>query len=324
MSAPVRIGLVGCGRLAELGYLPAAVREPGVRVTAVADPDAQRARLLAERAGGAAVHRGAEELVAAGGVDAVVVASPPRAHLDDARAAAAAGLPVLVEKPPAPDADGARRLADLRPAPWVALNRRFEPGMAELRERLAGAGGRAGAGGVRLELRLHYRRASWQPRVVADDVLLDLGPHVTDLAGWLGGSRPIGARAGWIGPARATFELVLEHGHAGVDLALDRPHRELAAAYDASGRALGAVRRGGLRGMVAGLAPGAGEHGLVASLTGQLRAFAGAVRGADPGVLATAEEGVHAMAVLDAVRASARAGGRLAPIADVAALAAAR
>ena len=37
--APVRIGLVGCGRLAELGYIPALARVHGAQLVAVADPD---------------------------------------------------------------------------------------------------------------------------------------------------------------------------------------------------------------------------------------------------------------------------------------------
>ena len=38
-SHPVRIGLVGCGRLAELGYIPALARVQGAELVAVADPD---------------------------------------------------------------------------------------------------------------------------------------------------------------------------------------------------------------------------------------------------------------------------------------------
>lgn len=300
MSAPLRVGLVGCGRLAQLGYLPALRQTEGVKLEAVADPDRARARRLAP---GAAVHSGAAELVAAGGVDALVVASPPRAHLADARAGAEAGMAVLVEKPPAADVPGALALARLPDRVWVGFNRRCEPGMDELRRR-------AGGGPVRLELRLHYRRRTWNPHVVADDALLDVGPHVADLAGWLTGAEVTAARAGAVEPDRARFELLLDRGYARVDCATDRPHRELMAAFDPAGRPLGEVRRGGVAGLRARLRTGAAEHGLVPSLVAQLEQFARAARGGSPGPLATATQAAHVMAVLDAVRFSARDHGR--------------
>jgi len=46
-DAPLRLGLVGCGRLAELGYAPAAAAARGVEIVAVADPDRDRRGLLA-------------------------------------------------------------------------------------------------------------------------------------------------------------------------------------------------------------------------------------------------------------------------------------
>ena len=69
---PLRLGLVGCGRLAEAGYVPAIAATDGVELVAVADPRSDRRDLLASLA---AVHRGgtsaatfasAAELLAAG------------------------------------------------------------------------------------------------------------------------------------------------------------------------------------------------------------------------------------------------------------------
>ena len=39
---PLRLGLIGCGRLAELGYAPAIARLGEVELVAVADPDRER------------------------------------------------------------------------------------------------------------------------------------------------------------------------------------------------------------------------------------------------------------------------------------------
>ena len=160
MSAEaLRLGLVGCGRLAELGYGPAIERVRGVRLVAVADPDRIRRERVAGRFGAAQGDTvralpDAEALLAAVPVDALVLASPTSAHLADATAAAAAGVAVLVEKPPAPDAGGAARLAALTPVPWVAFNRRFDPGARAARDAVPAAGD------LDLHLEPAYRRRS--------------------------------------------------------------------------------------------------------------------------------------------------------------------
>ena len=131
---PLRLGLAGCGRIAERGYLPALRRLPGVRLAAVADPvAARRARVGRGLPGFASV----EELVAAGGIDAVIVATPAERHVADARAVAAAGLHTLVEKPPALGAAVARALAELTPEPALGLDRRFDRRLARLAARTA-------------------------------------------------------------------------------------------------------------------------------------------------------------------------------------------
>ena len=96
----LRLGLVGCGRLAQAGYLPALRRMSRVRLVAVADPDpGRRARVagLASSDGErVSTHVGAAELIDAAAVDGLVIATPPDAHLRDAALAAEASLPTLV------------------------------------------------------------------------------------------------------------------------------------------------------------------------------------------------------------------------------------
>jgi len=120
----VRLGLIGCGLVAERGYIPALRRAHGVQLVAVADPVAAR---CAEVAPGVAAFASAGDMLEAGVADALVLATPAHAHVDDAVTAATAGVPVLVEKPPAPTASDAERLVALDPQPFVGLNRRFEP-----------------------------------------------------------------------------------------------------------------------------------------------------------------------------------------------------
>ena len=114
---PLRFGLVGCGRLAERGYVEAIGRARGSELTALADPEQARCRRLDA---GVPVYRDVAELAADGVADAVIVATPRATHLDCARSAGAAGLPALVEKPPAADTSEAELLAELRPQPAFA------------------------------------------------------------------------------------------------------------------------------------------------------------------------------------------------------------
>jgi predicted dehydrogenase len=276
--------------------VPAVARVAGVRLVAVADRDPGRCAAVAP---GAAAHASAEALVAAGDVDAVVVASPAGTHLAAARAAASAGLPSLVEKPPAPDADAARVLASLRPQPWIGFNRRFFPSLRAFRGREA----------AHFRVVLTYRRASWQPLEVQDEAVLDLGPHAIDLVRWLGDTVVRRVRARALSQERCELQLELDGGTASVSCAADRVHRELFEARDASGSLLGRDARGGVaRGILARLRPPA-EHTLVESLAAELEAFCAAVQGRDHGPLATAEDGVAAMEVVDAARRSSESGG---------------
>jgi predicted dehydrogenase len=289
-DAPVRLGLVGCGRLAENGYVPAAAAAAGVEIVAVSDPDRERRELLAEKLG-ATAHAQLGELLSCTALDGVVVCTAAEHHEAVAAAVAQAGLRALVEKPPAADAAGALRMTALTPAPWIGFNRRFDQGL-EL------AGRVPPAGDLELRMVLHYRRRSWRPVSGGDDALLDLAPHLIDLALHLTGARPVAVRA-HAARDRAGVELATSRGQVHIDCATDRTHHEVIEILDAAGRPIARSERGGRARNIAGrILPGA--HPLVRSLSAQLEAYGRALRGGDPGPLATAAEGAAVMCVLDA------------------------
>jgi predicted dehydrogenase len=253
-----------------------------------------------------AAHPDLAHLLGASAVDAVVLASPAAAHVDDAALATGAGVAVLVEKPPAPDAAGAAALADLRPAPWVGFNRRFDPGNQALRARVPEHGP------LQLDLVIHYRRRSWRPVAVHDDATLDLGPHAVDLASWLARSPVVEVGAATVAPTRVELRLRLGRGWARVRLATDRPHRERFVVLDDRGRARARHDLGGLAAAARGrLRPSALPSALVRSLAGQLVVFAAAARGEPSPTLGTAADGLAAMEVLDTVRARAARRGSM-------------
>jgi predicted dehydrogenase len=297
----VRIGLVGCGRLAARGYVPAFRRASGVRLAAVADVDPARCRALVPEL---PAYDSARALVSAGGIDGVVIATPTRAHASEASVVAEAGLPALVEKPPGLDASEAARLVSLRPAPHVGFNRRFAPEIARLQEALVACPN------LDVTLQMHYRRRAWGPYDMRDDALLDLAPHLVDLVRWLTRSDVLRVRTRVLTRERAVFAMELSGSTATVHCASDRVSFECVEARDSGGRLVARYRQGGLATAIRHRVWPPAEPALVATLTRQIEAFGRVVRGGDGVPLATAIDGLAVMRALDAVRRSAAAGGR--------------
>lgn len=94
-TEPLRIGLIGAGMIAAT-HSASYLNIPGVKVSAVWDVDAVRAQKLAA-AHGAQVCASREELLRL--CDAADICLPTPFHLENIKAAAAAGLPVICEKP---------------------------------------------------------------------------------------------------------------------------------------------------------------------------------------------------------------------------------
>lgn len=296
-NIPIRVGLVGCGRVAEFGYLPAFKHAQGVTLAGIADISLSRCRALAPDV---TAFGNIQSLIQAREIDALVISVPTRFHLEYARLAAEAGVPCLVEKPPGIDVQEARALQALRPAPWIAFNRRFEPGLHALKHAIPDAQGFV------MHLELQYRRKTWKPFDMHDDALLDLGPHLIDLARWLSESEVCSVRTLSLDEEHAEFELELQHGRAVVVCSTNRPYRERMEITDAHGRLCASHRRGGIvRGILARLRPKR-ENPLVSSMVRQLEAFGHAVRGSGEGPrLASVTEGIAVMSVIEAVRRSA-------------------
>jgi predicted dehydrogenase len=295
-----RLGIAGCGRLAERGHIPAAATLPSVELTAVCDPHPDRLAQAAGLAAGAVPYSDPAEMIAAGGIDGLIVLTPAGHHLEVARLAAGAGVPSLVEKPPAPDLAGATALAALDPAPAIGFNRRFLQG-----EELAGA--IPASGWLELDLELRFRQSGWGAHQSRDEAILDAGVHLIDLAAFLADAPPIAVRAAEVGPDRARLELELTRGRARILCAVDRAYSERVEVRDRSGATIARSRIGRL-GAAAGRLRGAPDP-LVASLAGQLERFAARLRGEDGGRLADAAAGVSAMAVIEAARRSHELGG---------------
>lgn len=147
MSDKIRYGIIGCGSMGR-EHIENILALRGTCVTAIADPDAgSRDQALALLAEPPAVFGEAQELLASGLCDAVVIATPNITHVAMLRLALRQDVHVLVEKPLCTTMDDCAEVLSLargrRALVWVGQEYRYMPPVAEmLRMTHAGAVGR--------------------------------------------------------------------------------------------------------------------------------------------------------------------------------------
>jgi len=141
MTEPLRIGIIGCGQIAQAhGVALRLLAEDGLaRAVAAADPDLEGVDRFA-RIVGTVERRYSDglELIDDPEVEAVVVVAPTRFHRDLIVAVADAGKPLFTEKPLAPTYDVVREIVErvtssAIPA-QVGFQSRFHPLMRKARE----------------------------------------------------------------------------------------------------------------------------------------------------------------------------------------------
>ena len=179
-TEPVRVGLVGAGPWATMVHAPVLAAGPETALAGVWARRPEAAGELAGRHGALAFDR-LEDLFDA--CDAVAFCVPPAVQADLAIRGAAAGKPMLLEKPIARDLDAARRLADAVGEAGVptqlVLSYRYSPA---IRAFLAEAADFPAFGGRARFLSGALLGGPFAtPWRLSDGALLDLGPHVLDL-----------------------------------------------------------------------------------------------------------------------------------------------
>jgi myo-inositol 2-dehydrogenase/D-chiro-inositol 1-dehydrogenase len=181
-----RLGLIGAGRMG-LTHRDAMVGSATVAVTAIAEPRAP-AR-MAVSSTGVPVYGSLGELLAAGGIDGVLIAVPTDRHLPVVREVMAAGLPALCEKPCGLSAGQAAACASAAATAGqllqIAYWRRFVPGLAAIRQRI-----RAGELGEILAVNCYQWDATppaAQFRDSSGGIFADMGVHEFDQIRWLTG-----------------------------------------------------------------------------------------------------------------------------------------
>jgi predicted dehydrogenase len=196
-----RVGIVGYG-MAGRDIHRGPLTEAGWEIAAVVTGNAERAEQARSDTPGVEIRPTIDALLADRdelGLDLVVIASPSGAHAPNAHAAIVAGVPVVVDKPFALDADQALEVVDHAEREGVPLsvfqNRRYDPEFRTLADVVA-------RGAVGEVIRFEHRWERWRPvpkdrwreRLPADQgggIVLDLQTHVVDAAVRLFG--PVGS-----------------------------------------------------------------------------------------------------------------------------------
>ncbi|GHG24194.1 Gfo/Idh/MocA family protein [Streptomyces hydrogenans] len=195
-DGPLRLGIAGLGVISRF-YVAAAERMPEWEVAAVCD---LREEALDPFRGRVACHTDHRAMLAAGPLDALVVAVPNHAHAEVCADALRAGVPVCVEKPLALDAADGRRLAALsreRGVPVLtAFHRRYNDRVLALLDRLPApdAPVRVESVTVRYLERIeeHIGADTWylDPARCGGGCVADNGPNAFDLVRLLLGETP--------------------------------------------------------------------------------------------------------------------------------------
>jgi predicted dehydrogenase len=139
-TAPLRIGVVGLGVVAQAVHLPLLAKHPDIfRTTALCDLSPSTCTRLAERLGIEDVRqfRSASDLLDAGDLDAIAILTSG-SHGALAAAAARAGLAIFCEKPLAYTLAEVDALAELEPRLMLGYMKLYDPAVERARELLAG------------------------------------------------------------------------------------------------------------------------------------------------------------------------------------------
>jgi virulence factor len=111
-QARTRVGIIGAGNIATIAQLPTLVKRDDVELAALVSRRPDPGPLM-RRWGFRAAYRTVEDMLSAQNLDAVFVLTPRSEHAHAVEACLRRDVDVFCEKPLAPSADEAERLADL-------------------------------------------------------------------------------------------------------------------------------------------------------------------------------------------------------------------
>ncbi|RMH86175.1 MAG: gfo/Idh/MocA family oxidoreductase [Calditrichaeota bacterium] len=200
----IKVGVVGCGSVAQIIHLPILHKHHAAQVVAVCDIDLRKATLVANRFGVPFVYDDIEDMLKRHPLDAVFILTPNNMHLPMSLIALNHGVEVFIEKPAARSGPEARQIAELARKQnrrvMVGMQNRFRRDVWMIKQFLD----RHGLGDIFfmksewLQGRIISMKQPWwlSKRISGGGVLLDLGIQLIDAGWWLlNKPQPISAQA---------------------------------------------------------------------------------------------------------------------------------
>ena len=196
MVKTVKVGLIGCGGIAEIAHLPAYRVMKKAQLVAVGDINAKRAKLVAERFGIKSYYSDPMEIIERKNIDAVDICLPTFLHSKYIVLAAEAGKHVFCEKPMALNVKEAETIVSRINKSgikfMVGYNHRFKRTFNKIKHFVD-----SGLLGDLISLEAKYARCDSPERYLPPNwradptkgggVLLTLGCHKIDLMRWFAG-----------------------------------------------------------------------------------------------------------------------------------------
>ncbi|MCB0833091.1 MAG: Gfo/Idh/MocA family oxidoreductase [Bacteroidetes bacterium] len=195
-NGKVKLGVIGCGAIAQVIHFPILSKMEDVEIVAIADSDKTKVQAIGEKYGIKTVFTDHQKLLAMKEIDAVHICTPNNLHMPITVESLSAGKHVMVEKPIARTYDEAKAMSDeakkVKKKLMVGMNHRFRPDAMILKNFVKGK-----------ELgKIFYTKAGWLRRrgswnesdwakkknLSGGGVFMDLGIPMLDLSIWLMGN----------------------------------------------------------------------------------------------------------------------------------------
>ena len=318
----VKWGIIGVGGIGS-AYVQSIRNSPHAELTALAETDATRRAEVAD-AEGCRGYATAEEMRAAGGIDAVLICTPPASHGEIATPFLEAGVPVLCEKPFTITNEEAEELVATARRHGTLLGMaskfRFVDGVLAAHELVA-----EGKLGDRLKFTNRFlgavdMRNRWNSdaTVSGGGVLIDNGTHSLDIARFLLG--PIASLEVKVGEQKQGLDV-----EEAVDISFEThggARGQIALSWNENGGDLPFLEIEGTKGSIAAgwksaihfdkesgeKRTCAGGYGKFVALQGQIDDFSAAIREGVPS-RCQPEDAIEAVRMINAAYRSIREGG---------------
>jgi myo-inositol 2-dehydrogenase/D-chiro-inositol 1-dehydrogenase len=250
MTTPLRIGIVGAGRIGAVHAANLSTGVAGARLVSIADITLSAAEALAARLGIAQAYADPRRIIEDRDVDAVLICSSTDTHALLIEACAQAGKHIFCEKPIALDLQQIDRalgiVAETGVKLQVGFNRRFDPSFAALRQAVM-----AGQVGKVETVRITSRDPQPPPIGyirVSGGIFLDMTIHDFEMARFLVGDEVVEVQAAGavlvdeaIGEAGDVDTAVVTLRFAGGALGVIENSRRAAYGYDQRAEVFGSL-----------------------------------------------------------------------------------